>query len=96
MSACQGFPPELLTFLGEQPPLKTSPPGYPKTHPQTELPRWKGAAVIKEYAKADWMSTPRAIDRVRAIWRGAEPLKEWMETHVGMSEEPPARRGTPR
>ncbi len=81
---------------GAQPPLKTSPPGFPKTHPRAEFLRWKGAAVIKEYAKADWMSTPEAIDRVRGIWRGAEPLKEWMDTHVGMSEESPSRRRTPR
>ncbi len=57
--------------------------------------RWQGAAVVKEYAKADWLSTPEAIDRVRDIWRGAEPLKEWMDTLVGMSEESPSRRRTP-
>lgn len=86
----------LPVTYGAQPPLKTSPPGYPRTHPRVEFLRWKGAVVIKEYEKADWMSTPEALDRVRDIWRGAEPLMEWMDTHVGMSEEPPTRRGTSR
>lgn len=74
----------LPVTCGAQPPLKTSLQGYSKTHPRIEFLRWKGAAVIKEYAKADWMSTPEAFDRVREIWRGADPLKEWMDTHVGM------------
>lgn len=56
---------------GVQPPLKTAPPGYPKTHPRGEFLRWKGAAIVKEYDKADWMSAPEALDRVRAS--GAEP-----------------------
>lgn len=77
---------------GAQPPLKTSPPGYSRTHPRIEFLRWKGAAIVKEYARADWMSTPEVLDRVRDVWHGAEPLKEWMDAHVGISEESPQTR----
>ncbi len=79
---------------GAEPPLKTSPPGYPKTHPRAEFLRWKGAVIIREYEKADWMNTPEALDRVRAVLHGAEPLKRWLDTHVGMTEEPASRKGT--
>ena len=81
---------------GAEPPLKTSPPGYPKTHPRAELLRWKGAVVIKEYEEADWMHTRQALDRIRDVWRGAEPLKKWIDTHVAISEAPLSRRGTSR
>lgn len=83
----------LPVTYGAEPPLKTSPPGYPKAHPRIEFLRWKGAAVVKEFARADWMSSPKALDRVRDIWRGADPLRDWLDTHVGASEEPPTHRG---
>ncbi|WP_166348943.1 DUF2461 domain-containing protein [Phytoactinopolyspora limicola] len=78
-----------VTF-GAEPPLKTSPPGYPKTHPRIEHLRWKGAAMVKEYDRADWMYTRQALDTIRGIWRAAEPLKQWMDTHVGASVQPVA------
>ena len=46
---------------GADPPLKTSPPGYPKTHPRAEFLRWKGVVIVEEYEKADWMNTPEAV-----------------------------------
>jgi len=67
---------------GAEPPLKAAPPGYPKSHPRAEFLRWKGAAIIKEYGRAAWMHTPEALDRIRDAWRGAAPLKEWIDTHV--------------
>jgi hypothetical protein len=50
--------------------------------------RWKGAVVVKEYERADWMHQPQAIDAVRAIWTATAPLKEWIDTYVGESEAP--------
>jgi uncharacterized protein (TIGR02453 family) len=76
---------------GMQPVLKRVPAGYPADHPRAELLRWKGAVVIKEYERADWMHEPRAIDPVREIWRATTPLKEWIDTHVGESEAPRRR-----
>lgn len=72
---------------GAHPPLKTAPPGYAKTHARIQFLRWKGAAIVKEYGRADWMGSPQALDRIRDAWHGAELLKHWMDAHVGMSEE---------
>lgn len=73
---------------GAQPPLKTGPPGYPATHPRSEILRWKGAAVVQEYTKAGWMHTPQALDRIREVWKAAQPLEHWFDIHVGATEEP--------
>lgn len=72
---------------GAEPPLKRVPPGYPPTHPRAELLRWKGAAVVREYARADWMLTTEALERIRAVWRGAQPLREWLHAYVGATAE---------
>lgn len=79
---------ELPVGPGMPPVLKRIPTGYPADHPNGELMRWKGAVVVKEYARADWMYQSRAIDAVREIWTATAPLKEWIETYVGESETP--------
>lgn len=68
---------------GAEPPLKKVPAGYPVTHPRAEILRWKGAAVVQEYDKADWMLTSEALSRIRDVWHGAQPFKDWLSTHVG-------------
>lgn len=78
---------------GREPALMRTPRGYPPEHPRGEFLRWKGAVVIKEYERAKWMHTPKALDKVLEVWRGAKPLKEWIDAHVGPSQEPPRLRG---
>lgn len=73
---------------GIEPPLKTGPRGYPSDHPRTKFLRWKGAAIVQEYDRADWMHSSEALERIRTIWRGAAPLKAWLDAHVGASETP--------
>lgn len=86
----------LPVSCGVEPPLKRVPPGYPASHPRSELLRWKGAAVVQEDDRADWMHTVEARTRIRDVWRGAQPLAEWLGTYVGATEEPvrsaPVRR----
>ncbi len=82
---------DLVVEPGAQPVLKRVPAGYPADHPREELLRWKGAVVIKEYERADWMHRAGAIDAVREIWTATAPLKEWIDTHVGESETPRRR-----
>ena len=67
---------------GAENPLKTAPRGYSADHPRIRFLRWKGAAVVQEWPRADWMHTTAALDAVRAVWRGAAPLKSWLERHV--------------
>ena len=38
--------------------------------------------LIQEWPQADWMHTPEAIDVIRNVWRGVEPLKAWLNEHV--------------
>jgi uncharacterized protein (TIGR02453 family) len=71
---------------GIDPALKTGPRGYPSDHPRADYLRWKGAAVVQECERAAWMHTPEALDRVRAVWHGAAPLRAWLDAHVGASE----------
>jgi len=73
---------------GAAPPLSTGPRGYPSDHPRAEPLRWKGAVVIREYERADWMHTRAARDRILKVWHGARPLKEWIDAHVGATDEP--------
>lgn len=78
----------LPVTCGAEPPLKTGPRGYPSDHPRAQFLRWKGAVVIQEYEESEWMHTPDALDRIRDVWHGAQPLKEWIDAHVGATEEP--------
>lgn len=78
----------LPTTSGAEPPMKTAPRGYSSTHPRSEFPRWKGAAIVQEYDKAAWTHTPGALNEIRTVWRAAGTLKEWLDTHVGSSETP--------
>ncbi|WP_460831861.1 DUF2461 family protein [Nocardioides hungaricus] len=73
---------------GIEPPSKTTPRGYPADHPRAEYLRWKGAAIVQEYDKADWMHTPEARHRIGDTWHGAAELKAWLDSHVGASDTP--------
>lgn len=77
----------LSVISGAEPPLKRVPPGFPAMHPRAEFLRWKGAAVVQEYDRADWMHTAVVLDRIYDVWRGAQPLREWLGAHVGATEE---------
>jgi uncharacterized protein (TIGR02453 family) len=78
---------------GKMPMLQRSPSGYPKEHPRLEYLRWKGAVIVKDYPRGTWMSTPETFDRIGAVWRGAQPLKAWLDAYVGQSEELTPSRG---
>lgn len=67
---------------GAEDPLKTAPRGYSADHPRINHLRWKGAAVVQEWAQDDWMQSPEALEMIRGVWRGAEPLRTWLDTHV--------------
>ncbi|MFF2039844.1 DUF2461 domain-containing protein [Kitasatospora sp. NPDC058170] len=68
--------------------LKTAPRGYPKDHPRIELLRHKGLVAWQEWPPADWLGTPAAYDRITGFLRVSQPLKDWLDGHVGPSELP--------
>ena len=71
--------------------LKVAPRGFPRDHPRVELLRHKGITAGRTWAPAKWLSTAKAKDRVLDGWRGAAPLHEWLDRHVGPSSLPPER-----
>ncbi len=69
--------------------LKTAPRGWPRDHPRIELLRRKGVTVHKELSAGRWLATPKAKDRVEAVWAAADPVNDWLDAHVGPSQLPP-------
>jgi uncharacterized protein (TIGR02453 family) len=66
--------------------LKTSPRGYAKDHPRIGLLRHKGLIAWQEWPAAAWLGTAAAKERVAGFLRAAQPLREWLDKHVGESE----------
>ncbi len=58
--------------------LKTTPRGYDASHPRIELLRHRSLTVGKSYGFEPVIHTPDLLDRVRADWRAAAPLVEWI------------------
>jgi uncharacterized protein (TIGR02453 family) len=73
-------------------PLKTTPRGYPADHPRIELLRNKGLVAWQEWPVEPWLSTTAAKDRVAEFFRVSQPLDEWLENHIGPSDQPESRR----
>ena len=71
-----------LVSHGAEEPLKTAPRGYSADHPRIHFLRWKGAAIVQEWATADWMHTPETLDAILGVWRGAWPLKAWLDNYL--------------
>lgn len=66
--------------------LKTAPRGYAKDHPRIGLLRHKGLIAWQEWPAAAWLGTASAKDRVVTFLRGARPLRDWLDKHVGETE----------
>jgi uncharacterized protein (TIGR02453 family) len=69
--------------------LKVAPRGFPRDHPRAALLRHKGVTAGRTFVPARWLSTAKAKDRVLDTWRGARPLHDWLDRHVGPSRLPP-------
>jgi uncharacterized protein (TIGR02453 family) len=76
-----------MEVLGSE--LKRAPRGYPPDHPRIDLLRHKRLATTRSWPVEPWMHTAEAYDRVTALWRDAEPIATWLETHVGAAPQAP-------
>lgn len=65
--------------------LKRIPRGMDPEHPRADLLRDKDLAAWVEWPVAPWLHTPAAADRVTEALRGATPLTDWLDAHVGPS-----------
>jgi uncharacterized protein (TIGR02453 family) len=63
--------------------LKTSPRGYAADHPRIELLRHRSLTVMKDYGFEPIIHTPELLDAVRADWKAARPLVEWISARLG-------------
>ena len=75
-----------LTVDGET--LATRPRGTDPAHPRLDLLRHKGLFVSRRWPPDDVLHGPRARDRVQKVWRAARPVAEWLDDHVGPTEQP--------
>lgn len=64
-------------------PLKTAPRGFSKDHPRIRLLRYRSCFVLRMHAPDRWLHSADAAAVVRADWRAARPLVEWLHDHVG-------------
>ena len=69
--------------------LSTAPRGYPRDHERVGLLQHKGLTAARRFGTPKWMSTAKAKGRFLDAWRGAAPLNEWLNAHVGPSREAP-------
>ena len=77
---------EGMTIAGEK--LKTRPRGVDPEHPRLELMRRKGLYGHRGWPPDDVLHEAGALERVVATWRAVRPLAEWLDDHVGPSEQP--------
>lgn len=77
--------------------LTGRPRGVPADHPHLDLLRLRGLQVVGAWPVGDWLGTREPLHRVRAAWREARPLLDWLDVHVGPADPVPARpRPAPR
>jgi hypothetical protein len=74
--------------------LRGTPRGWRSSHPRIALARRRGLQVARRWEVGPWIATAEPLERVRAAWRAAGPLMQWLDTHVGAAEadRPPAAR----
>jgi uncharacterized protein (TIGR02453 family) len=63
--------------------LMSAPRGYAADHPRIELLRMKGIFAGKTFEPASWLSTRKALQRIRQTAKDVSPLAEWLRVHVG-------------
>jgi uncharacterized protein (TIGR02453 family) len=76
---------------GGEAPLKTKPKGFDADHPRIDLLCWKGIIATRTFGAPAWIHTKRLAKEVESVWKGSQPLVDWLDLHVGPSQEAPMR-----
>ncbi len=63
--------------------LKVAPRGYPRDHVRVELLRHTGLYVGKPFPIEPWLHTKAVVTKIKAALKGAAPVAEWIDAHVG-------------
>ena len=72
--------------------LSRIPSGFSKDHPRQDLLRRKSVYASRDFGSPDWLQTTRAKTELVNAWRAMQPLIDWLEHHVGASDQPVERR----
>jgi uncharacterized protein (TIGR02453 family) len=63
--------------------LKSAPKGYRADHPRIDLLRMKDIFGGKSFKPSAWLSTPKALERIKQVIVDIKPLTEWLQRHAG-------------
>jgi uncharacterized protein (TIGR02453 family) len=63
--------------------LKSAPKGYRADHPRIDLLRMKDMFAGKAFKPVGWLSTPKALERIRRVMTDVKPLTDWLHRYVG-------------
>ena len=63
--------------------LMSAPRGYRADHPRVELLKMKGIFAGNTFAPASWLSTRKALERIKQVINDVSPLADWLRVHVG-------------
>lgn len=81
--ACVATLERIYTISGRA--LSTAPRGYPRNHPRIRFLQHKGLTAGRDFGAPQWLSSRQAKRRIAQTWRGAAPVNEWLNAHVGPS-----------
>ncbi|GAA2073844.1 DUF2461 domain-containing protein [Aeromicrobium halocynthiae] len=70
--------------------VKTAPRGWDADHPRIDLLRHRSLALSRDHGFAPYVHTAELLERVRADWRQARPLVDWVVEAVreGVANQP--------
>jgi uncharacterized protein (TIGR02453 family) len=63
--------------------LKTTPRGYDADHPRIDLLRHRSLTITRDYGFEPIIHTAELLDAVRADWKAARPLVDWVSARLG-------------
>jgi uncharacterized protein (TIGR02453 family) len=63
--------------------LRSAPRGYSAEHPRIELLRMKDIFAGKAFEAGPWLSTRKALERIKRVMTDVTPLRDWLQRHVG-------------
>ncbi len=63
--------------------LKSAPKGYSSDHPRIALLRMKDMFAGRAFKPSAWLSTSRALDRIRDVMTDVKPLTDWINKYAG-------------
>lgn len=73
--------------VGTHASLTSAPKGYGSNHPRIELLRMKDIFAGRMFEPAVWLSTRNALHRIQRVMRDIQPMKEWLNKHVRISDK---------